>query len=89
MLTTHHMEEAEYLADRVGVMAHGKLLTLGTSDFIKKTFGIGYNFRVSNKVNGNIFNIYINFYIYNMKIIIEFRIWGTLGLELGTNIMDR
>ncbi|KRX07798.1 P-loop containing nucleoside triphosphate hydrolase [Pseudocohnilembus persalinus] len=42
VLTTHHLEEAEELADRIGIMSRGKLLTVGTSDFIKKKFGIGY-----------------------------------------------
>ncbi len=30
ILTTHYMEEAEALSDRIGVMAGGKLLTVGT-----------------------------------------------------------
>jgi ABC-2 type transport system ATP-binding protein len=30
LLTTHYMEEAQRLADRVGVLAHGRLLALGT-----------------------------------------------------------
>jgi ABC-2 type transport system ATP-binding protein len=30
LLTTHYLEEAEHLADRVGVMAHGKLVALDT-----------------------------------------------------------
>ena len=29
ILTTHYMEEAEALCDRVGIIDHGKLLTLG------------------------------------------------------------
>ena len=32
ILTTHYMEEAESLSDRVGIMAKGKLLTVGTSN---------------------------------------------------------
>jgi len=35
LLTTHHLEEAEELASRVAIMAKGKLLTVGKSDFIK------------------------------------------------------
>lgn len=31
VLTTHYMEEAESLSDRVGVMAHGKLIAVGTA----------------------------------------------------------
>lgn len=30
ILTTHYMEEAEALSDRVGIMAHGRLRTVGT-----------------------------------------------------------
>jgi ABC-2 type transport system ATP-binding protein len=30
LLTTHHMDEAERLCDRVGVVDHGKLIALGT-----------------------------------------------------------
>ncbi len=31
MLTTHYMDEAEVLCDRIGIMDHGKILQLGTS----------------------------------------------------------
>lgn len=31
MLTTHYMEEAEALSDRIGIMKDGKLLTVGTA----------------------------------------------------------
>ena len=30
VLTTHYMEEAEYLADNVAVMSHGKIVAVGT-----------------------------------------------------------
>lgn len=39
ILTTHYMEEAEALADRVGIMKDGRLLTVGTPDEIKKQAG--------------------------------------------------
>jgi len=29
ILTTHYMEEAEYLCDRVGIIDHGKIIALG------------------------------------------------------------
>lgn len=35
ILTTHYMEEAESLSDRIAIMKHGKLLFVGTSDEIK------------------------------------------------------
>lgn len=38
ILTTHYMEEAENLSDRVGIMANGYLVDIGTvSELIKKT----------------------------------------------------
>lgn len=38
ILTTHYMEEAETLSDRVGIMAHGSLICIGTpKELIKKT----------------------------------------------------
>lgn len=39
VLTTHYMEEAEALSDRIGIMKDGKLLICDTADKIKKTAG--------------------------------------------------
>lgn len=36
ILTTHYMEEAEALSDRIGIMKNGKLLALGTVDDLKR-----------------------------------------------------
>ena len=36
LLTTHYLEEAEALADRVGVMKEGKLIALGSAEELKK-----------------------------------------------------
>ena len=38
ILTTHYMEEAESLSDRIGIMQDGKIIDIGTSkELIKKT----------------------------------------------------
>jgi ABC-2 type transport system ATP-binding protein len=38
ILTTHYMEEAESLSDRIGIMAHGELVDVGTAEeLVKKT----------------------------------------------------
>ena len=39
ILTTHYMEEAEALSDRIGIMAGGKLLLCGTPEKIKAATG--------------------------------------------------
>jgi ABC-type multidrug transport system ATPase subunit len=42
ILTTHYMDEADVLGDRIGIMAKGKLACLGSSLFLKNRFGTGY-----------------------------------------------
>ncbi len=49
ILTTHHLDEADIIADKIGVMSSGKLLALGSSDFIKKKFGVGYMLKFTPK----------------------------------------
>ena len=54
LLTTHHLEEAEELASRIGILHTGNVMTLGTSSFIKDTFCIGYSMKVSLNDNSDI-----------------------------------
>lgn len=42
-MTTHFMDEAEYLGDRIAIMSGGRLVSLGSVAFLKNKFGIGYN----------------------------------------------
>ena len=39
ILTTHYMEEAEALSDRIGIMKDGRLLTTGTAEELKQLAG--------------------------------------------------
>jgi ABC-2 type transport system ATP-binding protein len=39
MLTTHYMEEADRLCDRVAIMDHGRILALGTPAALKQSIG--------------------------------------------------
>lgn len=36
------MDEADFLGDRIAIMGEGRLLTLGSSVFLKSKFGVGY-----------------------------------------------
>ncbi|KAL4459528.1 hypothetical protein ABPG74_018141 [Tetrahymena malaccensis] len=54
ILTTHHLEEAEALADRIGIMAQGQLLCLGTVDYIIHKFGVGYFLKIQCKSENEI-----------------------------------
>ena len=39
ILTTHYMEEAESLSDRIGIMKEGRLLAVGTAEELKEKAG--------------------------------------------------
>jgi ABC-2 type transport system ATP-binding protein len=41
LLTTHYMEEVEYLCDRIGIMDNGQLIELGTLDALRQKHGRG------------------------------------------------
>ena len=39
LLTTHYMYEADELCDRIGILSHGEMIALDTSDNLKKKYG--------------------------------------------------
>ena len=47
VLTTHSMEEADVLSDRIGIMANGRLRCIGTSVRLKLRFGTGFTANVN------------------------------------------
>lgn len=47
LMTTHHMEEADALGDRIAVMSHGQVKCCGSALFLKKVFNAGYHLRIS------------------------------------------
>lgn len=49
ILTTHYMDEADVLGDRIGIMAKGKIRCLGSSLFLKNRFGAGYKLTMVKK----------------------------------------
>ena len=46
ILTTHSMEEADLLCDKIAIMAEGDLAAVGTSMDLKQRFGVGYRLTV-------------------------------------------
>jgi ABC-type proline/glycine betaine transport system ATPase subunit len=49
ILTTHFLDEADILSDRIGIVKDGKLLTSGTSLFLKHHFGVGYTLKFDSR----------------------------------------
>jgi ABC-type multidrug transport system ATPase subunit len=47
VLTTHFMDEADILGDRIAIMSAGKLRCAGSSLFLKNRFGVGYHLALS------------------------------------------
>ena len=47
VLTTHSMEEADTLGDRIGIMCGGKMVCEGSPLFLKRAYGVGYQLRIN------------------------------------------
>lgn len=47
LLTTHFMDEADLLGDKISIMSKGCLKTEGTSGFLKQQFSVGYTLNLS------------------------------------------
>ena len=43
LLTTHFMDEADILGDRIAIMAEGNIKCCGSSLFLKSKYGVGYH----------------------------------------------
>lgn len=55
ILTTHYMEEADYLCDRIAIIDHGKIIALDTPENLKNLMGgdvLTLNTDDANKLNG-------------------------------------
>ncbi|KAF9925133.1 hypothetical protein FBU30_005026 [Linnemannia zychae] len=49
LLTTHSMEEADALGDRIAILSAGQLQTMGSSLFLKNRFGLGYRLNLEKR----------------------------------------
>ncbi|KAJ7318021.1 hypothetical protein JRQ81_004183 [Phrynocephalus forsythii] len=61
ILTTHHMEEAEAVCDRVAIMVSGQLRCLGPIQYLKNKFGKNYllQIKVKGEEQGELLNSHI------------------------------
>ena len=51
VLTTHFMDEADLLGDRIAIMAEGQLKCVGSSLFLKQHYGVGYVMTMEKRSN--------------------------------------
>lgn len=47
ILTTHSMEEAEALCQRIGIISHGRLRCIGPTIYLRQRYGSGFKISVS------------------------------------------
>ena len=52
VLTTHFMDEADLLGDRIAILGGGKLKCVGSSLFLKKEYGVGYQLVLEKSLSG-------------------------------------
>eukprot|EP00986_Skeletonema_menzelii_P015098 scaffold11045_cov138-Skeletonema_menzelii.AAC.4 len=63
ILTTHFLDEADVLSDRIGILKNGRLVTRGSSLFLKHTLGAGYSLKYKSE---NPFDVQAH--VYNAKL---------------------
>ena len=66
ILTTHSLDEAEYLGDRIGIMTNGHFICSGTSSYLKTKYPCGFNLNLL--VNSKVFNENYKQQLYNQLI---------------------
>lgn len=97
LLTTHFMDEADLLGDRIAIMAGGELQCCGSSFFLKKKYGAGYSLimdkskecdagKVRHLLRKYIADIEVNtcwiFFLKEISRLISFQIHSNVGSEL-------
>jgi len=57
VLTTHYIEEADYLCDRVAIIDHAKIVAIDTPEKLKEAVGTDLiSLQIANNTNGNFMN---------------------------------
>jgi len=54
LITTHSLDEAEYLGDKIGIMSDGQFICCGTSSYLKSKYPCGFNINLL--INSKVFN---------------------------------
>jgi ABC-type multidrug transport system ATPase subunit len=55
LLTTHFLEEADVLSDRIAIMSRGRLQASGTSEYLKQRTGSMNKIKIMPKKHSNLF----------------------------------
>jgi ABC-type multidrug transport system ATPase subunit len=86
VLTTHSMEEADALGDRIGIMSHGHLVALGTALELKTQHGSGYRVKLVTTKMG-IVKDQVKKYVPNAELVDDSA--GSLSYAIHKESMNR
>jgi ATP-binding cassette subfamily A (ABC1) protein 2 len=50
VLSTHHLDEADLLSDRLAIISSGELQCVGTTMYLKRKYGEGYNLIIESTI---------------------------------------
>jgi ATP-binding cassette subfamily A (ABC1) protein 2 len=53
VLSTHHLDEADLLSDRIAIISSGELQCVGTTMYLKRKYGEGYNLVIESTIGEN------------------------------------
>jgi len=84
LFTTHHLEEAEALCDRIAIMDHGKILETGSVDELAKVVGDGDIV----SINGSFTTIQLNTILENESVNILNAVEHTATISLSHGGMN-
>ncbi|TFK08948.1 stanniocalcin-1 [Platysternon megacephalum] len=70
IFTTHHLDEAEVLSDRIAILQHGQLRCCGPPSYLKETYGQGYSLTLIKKPSA--FEIQDPEYISRVTSLVQF-----------------
>ncbi|RLN38339.1 hypothetical protein BBO99_00008317 [Phytophthora kernoviae] len=86
VLTTHFMDEADILGDRIAIMAEGELRCCGSSLFLKNRYGAGYNLTLVKddaKCDDNAISTLISSYVPSAQLL------SNVGSEVAYQLPQR
>jgi len=47
VLTTHRMDEAQELCDKIAIMINGRFVVFGSPNYLMEAYGLGYMFTIT------------------------------------------
>eukprot|EP00126_Sphaerothecum_destruens_P010030 Sdes_comp20661_c0_seq1m15977 len=88
VLTTHFMDEADILGDRVAIISSGRVKCAGSSSFLKSKLGIGYSIIFAKNVDKNSGPVFDDFCAHNLgELILKHIEDAQFSVDVGTEVV--